>query len=611
MPSRRLFASLALLALSGVASAQTTFTYQGRLDDAGLPTSGVFDLQFRLFDDPLVGAQQGATVCAEDVLVAPDGTFTVNLDFGSTPIAHQRFLEIRVRDGTGIDCTDPSGFEVLPRQTLTSAPFAIRALLADDASTLNGQPASFFQNAANLSLGTIPDARLAPTVARTNVATTFTAPVTINNPASIFVGNGAGLLSLNASNISSGVLAINLGGTGANTSSATAGQVLKFNSGAWLPGNDLDTTYTAGPGLTLIGTTFSVPSQGIVAGMLANSSVDTFAIAPGAIINSDLSDNSISTSKIINNAVTGIKIAPNAVNATHISDGSIGNADLQANSIAGFNIINGTITNDDLAVNSVNTFTILDATITSADIALDTILAADIAPGAIGVSELAPDAVTNAALASDAASLARVTAGAMTATGSRIAINGAPGAHELTVNGRIEATTGLTSLGTITAAEFVHQTPLARVYSFSPYDVTIRDGGVEFGEGNGSNYAGDPFLRNGALSATVQCVLPIHLPDGAVVTNFTIYCSDNATGSLTAQILRRSYEGDPGGTMAQITTNTNSSDVFPFSDTTISAPTIDNDDFLYYIRLEFPPAIGGDIRFRGGFIRYTVARPLP
>lgn len=615
-------ACFAALALCGVASAQTAFTYQGRLDDAGLPASGIFDLQFRLFNDPIAGVQQGATICSDDVLVAADGTFTTTLDFGAVAIAHPRYLEISLRVDTGSDCSDPSDYEALPRQALTSTPFSTRALFADDAATLGGQSASFFQNAANLTVGTIPDARLAPTVPRTNVATIFTAPVTINNPASNFVGSGVGLVGLNATNISSGLLATHLGGTGANTSSATAGQVLKFSAGAWLPGTDNDTTYDAGAGLALNGTTFSIPSQGVVAGMLASNSVDTFAIAPSAIIGSDISDNSISTNKLLNNAVTGIKIAPGAVGASQIIDGSIGNADLQASAIASVNIIDGTIANADLGGNIVTSFTIVDGTITTLDIANDSIAAADIAPdavgaseialGAVGTSELAANAVTNAALASDAASLSRVSAGAMTNTAGRIAINGPAGTNELTVNGRIESTTGLTTLGTVTAAEFTHVNPFPRFYSIGPYDVTIRDGGVGIGELNGSNYTGDPYLYNLSGLVPVQCILPVHLPDGAVVTIFDVYCMDGSAENLTAQLLRRSHDHSAGGTMAQIVTSSNIPDVVrTFSDTTISAPTIDNNDFSYFIRLEIPASNIGHLRFTGAVIRYTVARPLP
>lgn len=616
------FASLIMFAgLATTANAQTAFTYQGRLDVNGSPTSGVFDLQFRLFNDPITGSQQGPTVCADDVVVAPDGTFTATLDFGQPPLAHPLYLEIGVREDAGLTCANPSGFEVLARQLIASAPFAVRALSADNATLFGGQASAFYRNAANLNAGVIPDGRLATTVARTNVATTFTAPVTITNLASVFNGSGAGLFSLNADNISSGVLAANLGGTGSDTSGATAGQVLKFAGGRWTPGADNDTTYTAGSGLSLSGTIFSIPSQGIVAGMLADNSVDTFAIAPGAIINNDISDNSISTNKIINNAVTSIKIASSSISNTHIVDGTIGNADLQANSISGSNIIDLTITNLDIATGGVNSINILDGTVASADIATDTIAAVDIAAdavgaseiaaGAVGTSELAANAVTNAALANDAASLSRVSGGAMTSTSGRIGINGAAGTEALTVNGRIDSLLGLDTGGAVTAAEFLHAAPFPRTYSVGPYDVTIRDGGISVGDAGGSGYSGQPFLFNNSLFVTTQCVLPVHLPDGAVVTGLTLYAQDGIAVNLTAQLLRRSFDQSVTGTMAQVVTSGEVTDtVRSFSDTTISGGTIDNDAFMYYVRLEFP-ASNGQLNFKGAVINYTVTRPLP
>ncbi|MCD6532046.1 hypothetical protein J7K99_06360 [bacterium] len=48
-----------------------------------------------------------------------------------------------------------------------------------------------------------------------------------------------------------------------NASSPTSGQVLKWNGSAWVPAADNNTTYSAGQGLTLSGTTFSVNVDGM------------------------------------------------------------------------------------------------------------------------------------------------------------------------------------------------------------------------------------------------------------------------------------------------------------------------------------------------------------
>ena len=49
--SRALFPLVVVLHLASPGLAQTsTFTYQGRLTDGGTPATGIYDLQFLLFD---------------------------------------------------------------------------------------------------------------------------------------------------------------------------------------------------------------------------------------------------------------------------------------------------------------------------------------------------------------------------------------------------------------------------------------------------------------------------------------------------------------------------------------------------------------------------------
>jgi hypothetical protein len=128
---------LALMALllcssGGALQAQTTsFTYQGRLTDGGIPASGVYDLQFRLFDAFVSGNQVGSTVIRDDVAVS-NGIFTVSIDFGgeSFPGAN-RWLEIAVRPGAST-----GAFTALsPLQPITSTPYTVQSLNATNATT--------------------------------------------------------------------------------------------------------------------------------------------------------------------------------------------------------------------------------------------------------------------------------------------------------------------------------------------------------------------------------------------------------------------------------------------------------------------------------------------
>ncbi len=147
----------------------TAFTYQGELRSAGLPASGPHDMRFRLYGALSGGAQLGNTLCFDHVPLS-EGRFTVSLDFGAVFAGQSRYLEIDVRPDTGLGCASASGFTPLtPRQPVAPAPHALFALSAAAATTalsaanatqLNGQPASFYQNASNLTTGTIASARL-------------------------------------------------------------------------------------------------------------------------------------------------------------------------------------------------------------------------------------------------------------------------------------------------------------------------------------------------------------------------------------------------------------------------------------------------------------------
>lgn len=208
--SARIAASVVghVLALASSALAQpltTTFTYQGELENGGSPAIGLHDLRFRLYDALSGGAQQGPTLCADNIAVAA-GRFSVLLDFGASFAGQRRFVEIEVRQDTGADCSNIAGFIILgPRQELTTTPHAAFALqsanatsaaTAANATQLNGQPASFYTDAANLT-GTLPGGLLSGAYAGT---------VNLSNPANVLAGSGAGLTNLNAASLATGTL---------------------------------------------------------------------------------------------------------------------------------------------------------------------------------------------------------------------------------------------------------------------------------------------------------------------------------------------------------------------------------------------------------------------
>ena len=93
--------SLAILLASGAITrtpAQgTSFTYQGRLQDAGTNANGSYDFQFTLWDASSGGTQQPqpspVTVTRNSVAVV-NGVFAVQLNFGAIAFpGADRFME--------------------------------------------------------------------------------------------------------------------------------------------------------------------------------------------------------------------------------------------------------------------------------------------------------------------------------------------------------------------------------------------------------------------------------------------------------------------------------------------------------------------------------------
>lgn len=130
----------------------------------------MFDLTFTLFN-VASGAGQVGTPVSLPLTPVTNGLFTVTLDFGNQFPGAGRWLEIAVRTNGG------GAFTTLtPRQRLTATPYAITA--------------------SNIT-GLLPAASLAGT---------YSSVVTLNNAGNSFTGSGAGLTSLNANNLASGTV---------------------------------------------------------------------------------------------------------------------------------------------------------------------------------------------------------------------------------------------------------------------------------------------------------------------------------------------------------------------------------------------------------------------
>ena len=92
--------SLVLCIFAVGARAQTTaFTFQGRLNDNGVPATGSYDLQLKLYDTAATGTgtQVGSTITLSSVPVT-NGVFTVQPDFTANVFpGADRFVEVGVK----------------------------------------------------------------------------------------------------------------------------------------------------------------------------------------------------------------------------------------------------------------------------------------------------------------------------------------------------------------------------------------------------------------------------------------------------------------------------------------------------------------------------------
>ncbi len=145
---------VALLALSLTAAADpitNAFTYQGRLDQNGVPASGSFDLKFELFDAAVDGDMIGAAVELPAQAIT-GGLFTTALDFGGPVVfdGTAYWLEISARTAGAPDYVPVPG-----RTAIRPTPYALHALSA--ATVKDGAVTS-----SSLADGAVTGAKLAP-----------------------------------------------------------------------------------------------------------------------------------------------------------------------------------------------------------------------------------------------------------------------------------------------------------------------------------------------------------------------------------------------------------------------------------------------------------------
>ncbi|HEX8267739.1 MAG TPA: tail fiber domain-containing protein [Pyrinomonadaceae bacterium] len=203
--ARPLMLTLFIFFFSSIAiNAQTTaFTYQGKLTDNISAANVTYDLQFALYD-ALTGGNQVGTTQTHTGVMLNRGIFTVDLDFGSQFPGADRWLEISVKKSS-----DSSYTTLVPRQKISSVPYAVRALSAAAADSLSSACVGCVTDS---QINSVSGSKVTGTVANaTNAATAATAATATN------AANAATASSVSSSAGDSVVTAINASSSAVNT----------------------------------------------------------------------------------------------------------------------------------------------------------------------------------------------------------------------------------------------------------------------------------------------------------------------------------------------------------------------------------------------------------
>jgi hypothetical protein len=111
------------------------------------------------------------------------------------------------------------------------------------------------------------------------------------------------------------------------------------------------------------------------------------------------------------------------------------------------------------------------------------------------------------------------------------------------------------------------------------------------------------------VSGSGALVAPLHLPQGATVTEFKVFFCDSSSYDMTVYLDRQNLESCGYSSMAQVTSS-GSSGYSSQLDNTIAHPTIDNEHYSYHV-YAYCSAWDSNLKIKGALITYEPAPVAP
>jgi len=333
-------------------ASDTAFTYQGWLDDNGLPAQNVYDFEFKLFDgmDPDTASQLGRVNNKEDVSVEK-GHFAVSLDFGSSVFNGQpRWLQIGVRPGQSSDAFT----RLVPLQPLPSNLYDPYPDVAPE-SIKEKHLAQGAVTASKLGIGSVSQEKIA------------------DNSVSFQKLAEAAVTESKIADGAIGPTKLSVGAVG---------------GGAILP-------------------------QAVTQDKIAPFAVVNETIAPQAVSQDKIADGAITPAKLSAGAVQGEAIAAQAVSADKIKDGAITASKLGAGAVASPGIAESAVTGPKIADGAITPAKLSAGAVEGAAIAAQAVSADKIKDAAVTASKLGAGAVASPAIAESAVTGPKIAAGAI------------------------------------------------------------------------------------------------------------------------------------------------------------------------------------------------------